>query len=181
MSRPHTPGETIALKDFFGSFVPAYRGASWRPFVVRIRPWSDEYSLRIRDLNPRRADTRIASYIDPTEVARAKRKLETKGTAAIRFGVSKSGRGYTEERGDFCLVGGAVRDQHLSLFYRSLELIGGFGYDVVLIDRLGDMLDRKWRSVTIHAAQASVFAPQCNSSQTKPNLFRALTGVFHAS
>lgn len=178
MSRPHTPGETIPLKAFFGEFVPAYRGASWRPFVVRLRPWSDEFSPRIRALNPKRADARIASYIDPAEVARAKRKLETKGTAALRFGVEKSGRGYTDERGDFCLVGGAVREAHLTLFYRSLELIGGFGYDVVLIDHLGELLDRKWRSVTIHAAQASVFAPQCNSSQTKPNLFRALTEVF---
>lgn len=178
MSRPHTPGETIPLKNFFGAFVPAYRGASWRPFVVRIRPWTDEYSPRIGALNPDRAAKRIASYIDPAEIARARRKLETKGSASIRFGVSKVGRGYTEERGDFCLVGGAVRDQHLSLFYRSLELIGGFGYDVVLIDHLGALLDRKWRSVTIHAAQASVFAPQCNHSQTKPNLFKTLTEVF---
>lgn len=181
MSRPHTLGETISLAEFFPTFVPAYRGASWRPFVVRIRPWSSQYSKAIRNLNPERADKRIASYIDEAEVARALKKLETKGTASLRFGVEKSGRGYTDERGDFCLVGGAVRGEHLTLFYRSLELIGGFGFDVVLIDHLGFMLGRRWRSVTLHAAQASVFAPQCNSSQTKPNLFRALTEIFHAT
>ena len=178
--KPAGRGEKIALREFFPTFVPAYRSNSWRHFVVTLTHWDTQYGKRIFELNPRRAQKRLDAYVDGVELARARTKLRSKGACAIRFGVEKSGRGYTDERGDFCLVAGGVKGSHLTLFYRSLELIGGFGFDLVLIDYLAQYFDVPWRSVTLHAAQASIFAPKCNDSQTKPDLHRALTEIFHA-
>jgi hypothetical protein len=173
----HVPGEKIALAQFFHRFVPDFKGRTYRPFLVKISPWSHEFTQAITDLGPKRAYKRISTYLDPVELDRVRLKLRTKDTASIRFGTEKVGVGYKGERGDFCLVGGSLRGAHLDLFYRRLELIAGFAYDVVLIDKLGEELDRDWRSVTIHAVQADVYALHDHKDE-KEKLFLNLQKVF---
>lgn len=171
----HSLGESFdSLPHFFASFVPSYSSGSYKPLVATIK-WSTEYSPRIRYINPKRAANRITAYVDPKEVERVGAKLESKGAASIRFGVAKTGKGYHGERGDFCLVGGFIDGRKLTLFYRSLELIGGLAYDVVLIDHLGYELERSWKSVTIHAVAANVFALKRNSNE---KLYPKLRKVF---
>lgn len=172
-----TLGEKVALRDFFPRYVPEFKGRTYRPFLVRIDPWTSDYTAALRALSPTRADKRIATYLDATELDRVRAKLQTKDTASIRFGTSKEGIGYRGERGDFCLVGGSLRQEHLALFYRRLELVGGFAFDVVLIDKLGEELGIKWRSVTIHAVQADVYALRCQRD-VKLRLFESVTKVF---
>jgi hypothetical protein len=171
----HALGESFAsLPAFWNTFVPLYASVSFKPLVVTMQ-WSARFSPLIREINPKRAAKRITSYVDPKEVERAGRKLESKGAASIRFGVSKTGSGYHGERGDFCLVGGFIDGRKLSLFYRSLELIGGFAYDVVLIDHLAYELEREWKSVTIYATRANSFALRRNSNE---KLFPKLQRIF---
>jgi hypothetical protein len=171
----HALGESFdSLPQFFASFVPSYSSGSYKPLVATIK-WSAQYSPRIRYINPKRAANRITSYVDPKEVDRVAVKLKSKSCASMRFGVAKGGKGYHGERGDFCLVGGFIDGKKLTLFYRSLELIGGLAYDVVLIDHLGHALGRTWKSVTIHAVSANVFALKRNSNE---KLYPKLQKVF---
>jgi len=103
-------------------------------------------------------------------------KLAEKREASIRFGVEKKGHGYTGKRGDFCLVGGVVRRKELTVFYRSLELIGGFGYDLTLFDYLADYFETRWEHVHILATKAFVFALKGNSNE---KLYPRLREIFH--
>lgn len=94
---------------------------------------------------------------------------------SIRFGVAKQGHGYNGERGDFCLIGGVYGSGTLTLFYRSLELIGGFAYDLVLIAHVCKELGIEPRYIEIWAAKAFVFALKGNSNE---KLYPKLKGVF---
>jgi len=109
------------------------------------------------------------------EIDRAKKKFQRKGEASIRFGAEKKGHGYSGERGDFCLVGGVIRGKNLSLFYRSLELIGGFAYDLTLIASLEKLLEVHFQTVTIYATKAFTFALKGNSNE---KLFPKLQRIF---
>lgn len=115
------------------------------------------------------------NYVDHAELKRADAKRRSKGEASIRFGVSKSGHGYKGERGDFCLVGGVIRGSNLTLFYRSLELIGGFAYDLCLIDYVSTILEIHWKDVTIISTKANVFALKGNSNE---KLYPKLQKIF---
>lgn len=84
---------------------------------------------------------------------------------SIRFGVAKTGHGYNGERGDFCLIGGVYSSGTFTFFYRSLELIGGFAYDLVLIAHLCKELEIEPKFIEIWAAKAFVFALKGNSNQ----------------
>jgi hypothetical protein len=94
---------------------------------------------------------------------------------SIRFGVAKEGHGYNGERGDFCLIGGVYGSGTLYLFYRSLELIGGFAYDLVLISEVCRQLEIEPRYIEIWATKAFVFALKGNSNE---KLYPKLRGVF---
>lgn len=85
--------------------------------------------------------------------------------ASIRFGVAKPGHGYKGERGDFCLIGGVYSFGTLTLFYRSIELIGGFAYDLVLIEHICKELEIEPRFVEIWSPKAFVFALKGNSNE----------------
>lgn len=150
---------------FFQALVPDYIGRTYRPFVATIRPWVTSYSGIIRTLHPERADKRVAGYLIDEEVDRVRRKLTVKDNASIRFGALKTGHGYRGERGDFCLIGGSIRDGNLAVFYRRLELIGGFTFDMCVVDELARQLDLTWRSVQIFAVQADVFASRAGSGE----------------
>lgn len=163
------------IPDFFNDLVPEYKSKTYKSFLVSISEWEDRFSPKILDINEDRASKRLAAYVPANEVGRVRERLKRGKDSSIRFGVSKEGTGYHGERGDFCLVGGAIERRNLTLFYRSLELIGGFAYDVVLIDTLGQMLDIKWKSVTFHAARANVFALKRNSNE---KLYPKLKRIF---
>lgn len=95
--------------------------------------------------------------------------------ASIRFGVAKPGHGYKGERGDFCLIGGVYSFGTLTLFYRSIELIGGFAYDLVLIAHLCKELGIEPKYVEIWSPKAFVFALKGNSNE---KLFPKLKEIF---
>lgn len=165
--------------------VPEYRSAVYSPLVVQIKHWEQEYVEDIFAISEKRSRNRIENYIIPEEIDRVSKRLDSSRDASIRFGSKKEGHGYHGERGDFCLVGGSISAgqrrvggiarAHLTLMYRSLELIGGFAYDLVLVSRLGDLLGLEWKSLTILAARAHVFALKGNSNE---KLFPKLQKVF---
>jgi hypothetical protein len=137
--------------------------------------WNPEYAEAIHRISEKRAANRVMNYLDPQEISRAHKKLTSKGEASIRFGVSKPGHGYSGERGDFCLVGGVIRGKDLTVFYRSLELIGGFAYDLCLFRGLEELLDTPWKSITVMATKANVFALKGNSNE---KLYPKLRKIF---
>lgn len=94
---------------------------------------------------------------------------------SIRFGVAKTGHGYKGERGDFCLVGGVYSFGTLTLFYRSIELIGGFAYDLVLIAHVCKELEIEPKYIEIWAPKAFVFALKGNSNE---KLYPKLKEIF---
>lgn len=169
--------------DFYGipafhdHLVPEYKSAVYRPLLATVRGWDYGIGDRVGLINPDRADKRIASYVDPAEMERVKEKLKTKEGASIRFGVRKDGTGYHGERGDFCLVGGYIEKNDLYLFWRSLELIGGFGYDLCLITYVCRRLNMYPGRVHLHAMTANAFCLRGNSNQ---KLFPRLKEAIHA-
>lgn len=164
------------LPTLHAYLVPEYKSRSYTHLCAKVTDWSDHYGRQMWSLSDRRARNRLSNYLDPFELERVGARLRCGSTeASIRFGVAKKGHGYHGERGDFCLTSGVVSGRHLTLFYRSLELIGGLGYDLCIIAELGSRLNRQWKSVTIHAAHANVFALKGNSNEKLyPKLRRVL-------
>jgi hypothetical protein len=165
---------SLPIPAHWNTLVPEYRSRSYPGLICKME-WDHEYSESIKEISKRRADNRVANYVNPEEMDRVRKKLETKGEASVRFGVSKPGHGYKGERGDFCLVGGVIRGKDLTVFYRSLELIGGFAYDLCLFRYLETSLGIGWRFVTIMATKANVFALKGNSNE---KLYPKLRKIF---
>ena len=157
------------IPDFYRRFVPVYKSTAGikQPFLVRIKSWDSKYPHAIAKISAKRAGNRVDSYIINEEMVRVRKRLEAKpgGDCSIRFGVAKTGKGLRGERGDFCLIAGVIEGRHLTLYYRSLELIGGFAYDLCLIEVLGRLLRVEWKTVKIIALHARVFAVKGNSNQ----------------
>lgn len=172
--------EAKTIPDLYAELVPEYKSKVFpRPFIACVHNWDDRYGKEVHKINPQRAQNRIDSYIIPEEIIRVNDlvKLEGKKDFSIRFGKEKIGRGYHGKRGDFCLVGGSVEaTKHLTLYYRSLELIGGFGYDLCLIRRLSRQLGIEWKTVTFLATRANVFALKRNSNEA---LYPKLLEIFN--
>ena len=163
------------LSGTWNELVPSYQSYTIKSLWLRGIVWDPRYSVRIARISEKRAASRCANYLDPTEIERVRSRISRGKDASIRFGVKKEGHGYHGERGDFCLVGGLVEGRHLHLFYRSLELIGGFAYDLCLVQELGRQLGINWRTLSIVAVRARVFALQGNSNQ---KLFPKLQKIF---
>ncbi len=170
-----TSVRTRTAATAFAILVPRYKSRSLGPLVLQMDEWDPSLPRKIRDISERRSANRISNYLIPEEIERVRERLVDTDSASIRFGREKKGRGYHGKRGDFCLVAGAIERRNLTLFYRSLELIGGLGYDLCIIEYLGALLDIKWKSVTIHAARANVFALKGNSNE---KLFPKLQRIF---
>lgn len=162
-----------SIPDHWLSLVPSYSSRVYPGLICKL-VWDPAYAIAIREISPKRSVNRVNNYIDLQELKRVEAKLETKGEASVRFGVSKSGHGYHKERGDFCLVGGVIRGKDLTVFYRSLELIGGLAYDLTLFQYLA-LRFHTWRSVTIMATKANVFALKGNSNE---KLYPKLREIF---
>lgn len=166
------------LPQAFNKLVPDYTSRSWHNFVFQVKHYEGVYGAEIAEINTERAARRILAYLDGAEMNRVADKLETKDQASIRFGNKKDGKGYHGERGDFCLVGGVIKRKHLTLMYRSLEMIGGFSYDLCLINGLGAALGIEWKSLTVFASHANVFALKRNSNE---KLYPKLQKIFGES
>lgn len=165
------------LPSVYSLLVPQYKSHVYPNLVLKVNEWTDEYAKGVRAISQKRATNRITNYVMREELERASRKLESTDAATLRFGVKKEGHGYHGERGDFCLLGASISGKHLHLFYRSLELIGGIAYDLAIIEYLHHCLNRPWKSVTIHAAKANVFALKGNSNETLYPKFRKVLGI----
>lgn len=166
-----------SVGQFWRHYVPAYKSKSFRPFHVEF-PWNGLLVSRIKAISERRSQNRVANYINPEELKRARNRIENKrgGDVCIRFGVAKTGHGYSGERGDFCLVAGVYRAGTLTLFYRSIELIGGFAFDLVLIRHIEKELGVKIKHVEIWAVKAFIFALKGNSNE---KLYPKLKAILH--
>lgn len=168
--------ETTTIPQAFRILVPKYKSHVYRNLILTINEFNPKYGDAIGEINRKRAANRIKAYLDIKEITRARIKLSSKGEASIRFGVEKTGRGYHGERADFCLVGGAVTRQQVWIYYRSLELIGGLGYDLCLFSHLWRMLGRPpWKRIVICTPRANVFALKRNSNE---KLYPKLQEIF---
>jgi hypothetical protein len=99
----------------------------------------------------------------------------------IRFGYEKTGRGYNEERGDYCLVAGAIRGKHFTAYYRSLEMISGFALDLCLIEKLPELLSlRPWETVTFVTDNCFIFGLKDNSGEKLYGELRELFNEYEA-
>lgn len=169
--------QASTLPTAYLTLVPSYKSIVYPNLVLGIERWTDEYATGVREISAKRAGNRLMNYLDLEELGRAESRLQNTDSASLRFGVKKEGHGYHGERGDFCLTSGAINGKHLHLFYRSLELIGGLAYDLCLIEELGVQLAIKWKSVTVHAAKANVFALRGNSNEALYPKFRGVLGL----
>jgi len=164
------------IPEFFSRFVPEYRSINHGRLIINLE-WDRKYGREISKISERRASSRCEGYLESSEIARAKGKLRSKGEASIRLGNQKRGHGYSGERGDFCLVAGAVKKTEAVFFYRSLELIGGFAYDLCLLNALESRLGCNWETVSIFTCKAFIFALKGNSNEKLyPKLERIFAG-----
>jgi hypothetical protein len=170
------PPHPYLIPYVWNRFVPEYKSINYGQQIIKFE-WNADYAAAIEKISPRRARNRFDGYIDLDEIARVHKKWSSKGEASIRFGAEKRGHGYSGERGDFCLVGGVLKKSELSLFYRSLEMIGGFAYDLTLIRCLEALFYDKpgFSTITIFTMKAFVFALKGNSNE---KLFPKLQEIF---
>lgn len=130
-----------------------------------------KYADQIREVSERRSTNRINSYFIPDEIDRVRMRLKTgANNVSIRFGRLKKGTGFHPgERSDFCLIGGVVSgsetSRRLLLFYRSIEMTGGFAFDLVLIRKLEIMLNIEFKQIEIWAHNHFSIAIRGNSNQ----------------
>jgi hypothetical protein len=176
------PPESWTIPQFFSTFVPEYKSKVYGPIIASLE-WDVRYPAQILGISQKRADRRCDNYLSTDEIIRVKKKLQSKHEAAIRFGELKRGHGYKKERGDFCLVGGAIKETRkgptLTVFYRSLELMGGFAFDLCLFARLGFLLDLPpWHKVKLFTCNAFTFALKGNSNEV---LYPKLVRIFRST
>lgn len=167
--------EAATIPEAYDQLVPTYSSTVYGTLFLAVDRWNNSYGQSVSHVNPKRAQSRCSNYLDREELERTRERLERGKDCSIRFGVEKTGRGYHGERGDFCLIGGAIDGRKLTLMYRSLELIGGFGYDLAMIAAMCEILNWQPRQVVIMAARANVFALKRNSNEKfYPKLRRIL-------
>lgn len=156
------PYKYRSLSHMWLEFVPEYRSTHYAPFHVTF-PWSRRYVDFVEEISIRRCARRIDSYIIPGELERSQ--------GAVRFGNKKTGRGYQNKRGEFCLLAGHLsKSGHLTVFYRNLELIGGLHFDLPVYAALENHLG-KIRRLSIFAVEAFVFGVRGRQSLNKEKLY----------
>lgn len=144
-----------SLGELFTTLVPSYTNYGWSPLLVRWR-WDRADADMMEEISANRCERRRKSYLLPGELDRA--------TRSIRFGHNKTGSGYDGERKDFCLIGGALKDGNLSLFYRRLEMIGGLHYDLAVMAAVEDAMG-PLKTITLFAVKADTFTRKGNSNE----------------
>lgn len=166
--------EPTSIADLWTTLVPKYQSINYGPLTFSVI-WDPGVGAKIGKINPKRLLNRFAAYIIEGELERCRTKLFDQRHAAIRFGNLKPGFGYKGKRGDFCLIGGALNKTHATVYYRSLELIGGFSYDLALLAVIEGRLGCNWKSVTFVTANAFTFALKGNSNE---KLYPKLVKIF---
>jgi hypothetical protein len=170
--------EYADIPEMFASLVPDYKSVSYKPLVAKVRKFDRLLGRKVSTINPKRHRDRCENYLDPDEIKRVRARLAAEKTSSsLRFGVHKDGQGYFGDRSDFCVIGGNVEGKQLTLMYRSLELIGGFCYDLAMIDEFCDRLGWEPRGVTFIAASAHVFALKGNSNEMLYPKVKKIFGV----
>ena len=144
------------MAEMFTTLVPEYRGRCWTPFWVRFQ-WDPEIARFMKSISKKRYQKRMDTYIIPGELERS--------TSSMRFGNSKTGFGYVGKRGDFCMIGASLEKNHLTVFYRRLEMIGGLHYDTAIFNEIDKRAPVDIKYITIFAAQSTVFARRKNSNE----------------
>lgn len=145
----------LSLGQMFTQLVPEYTNYGWTPFLVRWK-WDRRDADMMERISANRCQRRRSSYLMPGELDRA--------TRSIRFGHKKTGAGFDGERKDFCLIGGALKDGNLSLFYRRLELIGGLHYDLAVMAAVEDAMG-PLKTISLFAVKADTFTRKGNSNE----------------
>lgn len=163
-----------SIADLWTTLVPAYQSRNYGPAIFSVR-WNPDIAARIGKINPKRLVGRFAAYIIEGELERVRTKLFEQGNASIRFGNLKPGLGYSGKRGDFCLVGGALTRKNATFYYRSLELIGGFAYDLALLAVIEGRLGCRWTDINFVTQKAFIFALKGNSNE---KLYPKLRAIF---
>lgn len=171
-------GDFASPGEFFERVIPRYEFVTVDRLRMTVR-WSTATAQEVEAINPKRTEKRIKSYLDERELDRVRPRLADGKDVSLRFGVKKEGLGIKGERGDFCMIGGVLtkKGRHLTLFYRSLELIGGFHYDLTLINHLRTSLELELRMLEIWAVEAHVMALAGNSNEKLHARLRRLYGA----
>lgn len=165
------------LYEMWDRLVPTYKSRVFQPLQLKITHTEDlePMATAIAEISERRGNNRINNYMIPGERDRVRSKIASgKDSVSIRFGHEKKGHGYHGERGDFCLVAGTYAKGDLTLFYRSLELIGGLAYDLVLINHLRRDYGLTLRTLKIWAIRSHTFALRGNSNEALYPKLRAI-------
>lgn len=146
----------------FKYFVPSYKSKSYRPFIARL-VWDPRMDEAVRSVSDQRCEKRLKAYVIPGEFDR-----QVSGEhRAIRFGFKKGGHNgiHKKERADFCLVGGSYHRHHLTVFYRSIELIGGLTFDLAIYAEVERQFG-KIKTITIMSPSAHVLALRRKNNPT---------------
>lgn len=157
--------EYKSLREMTWDLAPTYKAFHCRPFLVTIG-WEPYIADFMWEHNESRCQKRCNTYLIPGEIERSR--------GSIRFGHKKGLKGgYKGLRGDFCLTGGVYDDkaQHLTVLYRSLEIMEGLHYDLVLFDQVYNRFP--FKKLTIFAAVARLFAVSGGNS-TNDKLYSKL-------
>lgn len=154
-----------SIDEMFRHYVPVYKSKSYRHLVASFI-WDRSVADFMETVSAKRCANRRANYLIPGELERSR--------GAIRFGLKKEGHGYHGPRGDFCLVGGTHDGRDLTLFYRSVELIGGLHYDLALMAAVENVMG-PIRRVNIMTPRANSFCLVGNSNE---KLYQKLTKFY---
>lgn len=152
-----------SLGLLFRHYVPEYHYKRYKPFIASF-DWDSAIADEMQRISQRRVYNRLSSYIIPGEFERSSKFTAGRGCRAFRFGYQKGGNGLHGTRGDFCLVGGAYEKKKLTVFYRSLDLIGGLHYDTAIFAAIEKVVGPV-RVVTIMAVSAEINAMRGNSNE----------------
>lgn len=154
-----------SVKDLHDKLLGGYVSKRFSPMVFSM-DWNPADAMRMTQINPKRRNKRVASYLNPDELKRAQSRIDAGKDFSIRMGVKKEGSGnFGKERGDFCLLGMSYSKKKLTLHYRSLELFGGLVYDQAIIKAFQDQTGVKIKKIIYMCASCHSFALKGNSNQ----------------
>lgn len=179
------PAEFETIGEAWMTLVPTFKDHKYRPLFIRINNWQSGVVSEISNLSPSRTRKRWDTYITQIEIDRVRRfhpYAQQRGVSFRFGGVEKTGKGIAEKR-DFCLMSAVIRKRHLTIMYRSLELTGGFAFDLPVFSGLGVALGVSWESLTIFAFNANVHSVHDteNKSGTSYGIWKKLRAIFTAA
>lgn len=153
------------IREVHAELIGGYVSKAFKHHVFSFG-WDEDLARRVL-VNPKRAEKRVASYVDYEDIARAATRAANGKDFSVRFGVEKTGTGNFGERGDFCLLGAnyTTRGKTLTLHYRSLELIGGLVYDQAILLEVIKLLEIEVKRVVVMCGSCHSFALKGNSNE----------------